>query len=263
MKFGVINGTFGYDNERVLFEDVNFQIAEGQILTILGPNGVGKTTFLKCMMGFLNWQRGETIIEGQSFSNLAAADIWKKISYVPQAKATIFSYTVMEMVIMGRNPHLGVFSMPAAKDIAVCEWALEELNIKNLKSKNISELSGGELQLVLVARALVSEPDILILDEPESNLDIKNQLIILNIIKRLSEKKNIACVINTHYPNHALKISDKTIMFSYDKHHIYGNTKDIISQSNIKKFFEVNAKIVEINENEKNYKTLVPLSICE
>ena len=263
VKFGAVGGTFGYYKNPILFENVNFTIEKSEILTILGPNGVGKTTFLKCMMGFLKWNKGETIIDGKSFYSMSTSDIWKKISYVPQAKATIFPYSVMEMVLMGRNPHLGVLSMPSNQDQKLCEWALEELNIKKLKGKIVSELSGGELQMVLIARALVSEPDILILDEPESNLDIKNQLVILNIIQKLSEEKNIACIINTHYPAHALKISDKTIMFSNNTHHIYGNTKDIVNESNIRKFFEVDSRILELVENKKRLRTIFPIRICK
>ena len=263
MRFGVAGGTFGYHKNHILFEDVSFMVKEGEILTILGPNGVGKTTFLKCMMGFLKWDKGETVIQGKSFDTMKNIDIWKKVSYVPQAKATLFPYTVMEMVLMGRNPHIGVLSMPSDKDMALCHWALKELNIEKLKEKAISELSGGELQMVLMARALVSEPDILILDEPESNLDIKNQLVILDMIQKLSAKKNISCIINTHYPAHALKISDKTIMFSYDKNHIYGKTKDIINENNIRKFFEVDARILELVENKSSFKTLLPIGICK
>ena len=133
VKFGVVDGTFGYYKNPILFENVNFTIEKSEILTILGPNGVGKTTFLKCMMGFLKWNKGETIIDGKSFYSMSTSDIWKKISYVPQAKATIFPYSVMEMVLMGRNPHLGVLSMPSNQDQKLCEWALEELNIIKLK----------------------------------------------------------------------------------------------------------------------------------
>lgn len=263
VRFGAVGGTFGYHKNHILFESVNFMINEGEILTILGPNGVGKTTFLKCMMGFLKWDRGETIIESKSFSAMKTADIWKKISYVPQAKTPLFPYSVMEMVLMGRNPHMGVLSMPSDEDIELCDWAMKELNITKLKEKIISELSGGELQLVLIARALVSEPDILILDEPESNLDIKNQLVILEMIQKLAETKNITCIINTHYPEHALRISDKTIMFSYDKNHIYGNTKEIINEGNIRRFFEVDSRILDLIENKRNFRTLLPIGICK
>ncbi len=262
MRFGVIGGTFSYDKHHVLFENVNFTIEEGEILTILGPNGVGKTTFLKCMMGFLKWDKGQTMIDGRDLNNMKNIDIWKKISYVPQVKAPLFPYSVLEIVLMGRNPYIGALSMPSSKDLEYCEWALKELNIYNLKGKTINEISGGELQMVLIARALVSEPDILILDEPESNLDIKNQLIILDIIKKLSVKKNIACIINTHYPNHALKISDKTIMFSYDKSHVYGETKDIINEESIRQLFNVNSRILELVENKVKFTTLLPISVC-
>ncbi len=263
LKFRVSNGTFGYRKDSLLFEDINLTIEDGEILTILGANGVGKTTLLKCMMGFLKWHKGETLINEKSFNSFKSVDVWKRISYVPQAKITVFPYSVIEMVLMGRNPHMSFFSMPKQEDIEKSKSVMEELNILKLENKVVSELSGGELQMVLMARALVSEPEVLILDEPESNLDIKNQLIVLDVIQKMSKQKNITCIINTHYPEHALRISDKTLIFSYGNNYIYGKTSEIVNESNIKRFYEVESKILEYTQNKTNFKTILPLRITD
>ena len=183
MKFEVINGSFGYGSAAIL-HDVSFSLEGNQVLAVLGPNGVGKTTLLKCMMGLLKWNRGETRIDGLAMDTMSHSRIWKRIAYVPQSKGISLSYTALEMVLMGRSARLGLFAQPSREDMAIAEKAMEEVGITFLKDKQCSRMSGGELQMVLIARALCTQPEMLILDEPESNLDFKNQLVILDIVKQ-------------------------------------------------------------------------------
>lgn len=236
MKFEVINGSFGYGSAAIL-HDVSFSLEGNQVLAVLGPNGVGKTTLLKCMMGLLKWNRGETRIDGLAMDTMSHSRIWKRIAYVPQSKGISLSYTALEMVLMGRSARLGLFAQPSREDMAIAEKAMEEVGITFLKDKQCSRMSGGELQMVLIARALCTQPEMLILDEPESNLDFKNQLVILDIVKQLSRERGIAAIINTHYPAHALKIADRALILKRDGSSFYGEAGATITEENMKKAF--------------------------
>ena len=180
----------------------------------------------------------------------------KDIAYVPQAHSFSFSYTVRELSIMGRAKYLNIFSTPSKSDYDIVEKVLDEMGILHLKDRKCSELSGGQLQLVFLARALVGEPKILILDEPESHLDFKNQTKILRTIVQLAKKKNITCIFNTHYPEYALRISDKSMLIGKDDY-IIGKTSEIINEKNLKKYFGIKTKIVEIEDEKQKIKSVV------
>ena len=260
MIFEVRDGCFGYNHKRIL-HNISFQVNSGEVMSVLGPNGVGKTTLLKCMMGLLNWNHGGTFVDGQSIRTISSKDLWKKIAYVPQAKGSAFGYSALDMVVLGRSAHLGTFKQPQKEDIDIAERAMEEVGITYLRDKLCTEMSGGELQMVLIARALTVEPSMLVLDEPESNLDFRNQLIILDTIKRLAKERNISAIVNTHYPSHALQIADKSLMLNRDGSSIYGDAVKVINENNMKKAFDVHVHINEFTHNEKWYKSVVPLGL--
>ena len=242
MQLEIRNGSFGYAPHYEILKDISFKLEQGKIMTVLGQNGTGKTTLLKCIMGLEKWQKGMTLIDGRPFYSMKECE---GIGYVPQARKTVFSFTVLEMTEMGRARHIPVFGIPSKTDREKVMYALETVGIENLKDRLCSQLSGGQLQLVYIARALANEPKLLIMDEPESHLDFKNQFLILKLIQKLKEEKEISCIINTHYPDHALKVSDYTMMLGNGSY-IYGSSDDIITEENIKEFFEVNAKIFSI-----------------
>jgi len=260
--FHIENGRYGYPGRDDLWKNINFEIRSGEILSILGPNGVGKTTLLKCMMGFLRWRDGISMLDGVPIGQIAHRELWKKIAYVPQAKNSAFSMTAMEMVILGRNAHLGTFSQPSRQDEDIAKEVLGELGIDNLSDKQCNQMSGGELQMVLLARALASNPEMLILDEPESNLDFKNQLIILETMTRLVQEKNIACIFNTHYPTHALSASQYALLLDKQGQAMYGESEAIISEDNMRRAFNVNVHINSVEMHQKNYKSVLALSIA-
>jgi iron complex transport system ATP-binding protein len=211
MTLEVKNATFGYRKNPIL-EDISLSAANNSIVTILGPNGVGKTTLLKCIMGFLKLRSGEVLLNGKPVNEYSNKEFWQRISYVPQAKKSVFSYRVLDAVVMGLNAGQNFFATPKHEDYEKAMRVIEAVGATQLTDKYCNELSGGELQLVMIARALVSEPELLILDEPESNLDMRNQLCVLNIIEQVSRNLKTSCLINTHFPNHALKISDQTLL---------------------------------------------------
>lgn len=261
MKLEVKDGQFGYEHGETLFERISFSLYEGEILTIVGPNGAGKTTLLKCITSILKWKSGETLINGKELESLGATGIWRKIGYVPQSHSAVFSYSVLEMVLMGRAPHLRLFSVPGAQDIKIARNALETIEITHLAHKPCTELSGGEMQLVLIARALASDPHFLVLDEPESHLDFKNQMLILNVLERLAKEKNITCIINTHYPDHALRIADKALMLGKGRKHIFGSVEDVITEDNLREFFGVDVKLVSFKGNGMEIKTIITFGL--
>lgn len=262
MKLSVQNGCFSYhkSDKQLLLDHINFEANDGELLAILGPNGAGKTTMLRCIMGFLKWSNGESLIDGKNICTISQRELWKIIAYIPQAKNTMFSYTVEEMVLLGRASHFGMFSKPSAEDIRKAHEVIERMHIDELCHKKCSEISGGELQMVLIARALASEPKILVLDEPESNLDFKNQLIILETMTELVGQ-GMTCIFNTHYPAHALQRANKAMLLCKDGRFIFGDTKSVITEKNIETAFGVKAVIGEIETQSNILQDVLPLSI--
>lgn len=260
MIFSVENGRFGY-GERTILQNISFSLRDGEVMTVLGPNGVGKTTLLKCMMGLLPWEQGETKLDGVPLQNRKKSEVWRRIAYVPQSKGTALSYTAREMVLMGRSARLGLFAQPSKEDYRAAEEAMELVGITRLAEKQCSCMSGGELQMVLIARALSGNPEMLVLDEPESNLDFKNQLIVLETIQRLSREKGIGAIVNTHYPAHALKIADKALLLDYSGGCRYGDIEDVVNEENMRSAFHVEVKIVDFPYKDQTHKGVIPISI--
>lgn len=254
----VKNLNFSYDNKKQIINNLNFTLQSGDVLAILGPNGSGKTTLLKIIMGMLNYD-GDILLDGQDIKTLSARDYWKKVSFVPQQRNVANDLTVYDSIMIGRSCYIGPFSIPSKIDYEECDKVIDELNLHRFKDRYCNTLSGGELQLVLIARALVSNPKILILDEPESGLDFRNQLVILDIIEKL-KNKNITSIFNTHYPKHALQKANKTIMLGSDTP-LYGSTNDIIIESNIEKIFGIKALINEIKVGNETIKNVIPLYV--
>lgn len=217
------------------------------------------TQLIKCMIGLLKWKSGCSELDGTNISQLRHRELWQKIAYVPQAKGSAFSYSAIDMVTLGRSAHLGTFSQPGKEDRAAAERAMEDMGITYLHDKLCNEMSGGELQMVLIARALTIDPCMLVLDEPESNLDFKNQLIILDTIKRLSEKRGISAIVNTHYPEHALKMSDKALILNRDGTSEYGAAEEVINEENMRRSFSVQVYIDNFEYDGVRHKSVVPL----
>ena len=263
MIFSVENGTYFYHEGNEILRDISFSVSPGEVLAVLGSNGIGKTTLLKCMMGLLSWRRGRSLVDGQDIRTLPARQLWRSISYVPQAKDSSLTFSALDMTLIGRSPYLDTFAQPGEKDLEIARKALSDVGAGHLAGKLCCEMSGGELQLVLIARALASEPQLLVLDEPESGLDFKNQLIILELIRRLAKDRGISAIINTHYPLHALELADKTLMLYRDCRYAFGRTREIVDAEHMLEAFEVNVHVGTVEVNGKLYDDLIPLSIVE
>ncbi|MDQ0176575.1 ABC transporter ATP-binding protein [Bacillus chungangensis] len=266
MKIQVVDGNYYYESRRKKFpnlyaQDINFSLEPGKIMAILGPNGAGKTTMLKCITGLFEWKKGKTLIDDKPLATLNRKELWKRVGYVPQAHKMVFGFTVEELVMMGRAPYISTLAQPSAKDLEAAHKALEIIDILHLAKKSCNEISGGELQLALIARTLVSEPEVLILDEPESHLDIQKQMVILQTIKRLSKEHGISCIINTHYPNHAFYLADRILMTAKEKGIVYGNVQEVMTELRMKEFFGIELKKIIVEEEDYLLETMIPRAL--
>lgn len=262
MILEVENGCFGYPKQEEILTDINIKLEEGHILSVLGPNGIGKTTLLKCMIGLMPWSRGRSLLAGKDIGTLKSKEIWNMISYIPQTHGFSFSYTGLEMVMLGRSSHLGLFQQPGHREIEMAEEMMEKVGITRLADKDCNRMSGGELQMVLIARALINEPKLIILDEPETGLDFHNQILVLNMVEKLAHEENISAIMNTHYPTNAMSIADEALMMNRKGDRFYGPTGDILNESNISKSFDVNVVVDEIMYQNRTIRSVVPVSLA-
>ena len=261
MSIEICAGSFAYPKGKNVLSDVSLYAGSGEVAAILGPNGAGKTTLLKCMLGFLPWDRGMTRIDGEDIRHIKGKALWQRVAYVPQAKENTFSLKTEDMVLLGRSPYLGDFSVPGKEDRRIAEEAMEMAGITHLAGKSCSRISGGELQLVLIARALAAEPEILVLDEPESGLDFRNQIAVLDLVRRLATERKLTVIMNTHYPDHALRISDQTLILMGNGIHLYGRTKQILTKEHMRAAFGVEIAVHEETIGGRAYASVIPLEI--
>ena len=259
MNIAVENGTFAYRSGETLLRDVSFAASGGDVLAILGPNGAGKTTLLRAMLGLLQWQSGQTLLDGTDTRRISPRTLWQRVAYVPQARSAVTDTTVEEMVLLGRSSRIGAFSSPTETDMEKTHAAIHRLHLEHLSGRRCSELSGGELQMVLIARAICTEPGVLVLDEPESNLDFRNQLLVLNTIGELAAE-GLCCIFNTHYPAHALRMANRALMLGHGGGYIFGDTEQIVTSENISAFFGVRAYIGKISTPQGAFRDVIPLS---
>lgn len=245
----VRNLSFKYADDLIL-DNINLSIQRGDVLAILGENGSGKSTLLKLILSFLEPLKGEVLIDNKNVNSYEKKDLAKKIAYVPQSSTLPFSYTVLEVVLMARISYQSIFSTYSNKDKEIAIEALKHLEIENLKEKVFSDLSGGQKQLVLIARALAQKAEILIMDEPSSSLDYSNELMLLNQIKKLA-KKGFTVIQATHNPNHAFFVSSKTLLIKDKKVFAFGKSSEILTQNNINSLYDIEVELYESSEKIK------------
>ncbi|RXJ69716.1 ABC transporter [Halarcobacter ebronensis] len=242
--FKAQNLKFSYGNKEIL-KGIDFEINSSYIVSILGPNGCGKTTLLKIMLGFLKPTEGKIYFDNKELSKIKPKELFQKVAYIPQIHDGAFGYLVKDVVLMGRMPYKTLFSNFNKYDKEISLKALDILGILELKDEIYTTLSGGQRQLVLIARAITQQADIFIMDEPVNGLDFGNQYKLLNKIKELS-KKDLTFIKTSHYPDHVFFVSNEALFLDKGKILEKGDPNLIIREENIKKVYNIESKITTV-----------------
>lgn len=242
MILKVENLSYYYEKSKVIFEDANFSLDRGDILTILGPNGAGKSTMLNCLTNILKPKSGQILIEGQNIANMSLNEIARVIGYVPQTHVPTYAFTVTEFVTMGLAPKIGFFDKPMKKDMLLVDDAMEKMDIYHLRNKPYTQISGGERQKATIAKVLVQDPKIIILDEPTSHLDFGNQYKTVGLARDLA-KEGYIIIMTTHQPDHAIILDSYTSIIDRQGKFIFGETKNVISEEILSEIYGMEIKI--------------------
>lgn len=243
----VSNLSFAYGSKEV-FQDISFSMQAGEILCLMGPNGCGKTTLIDNIMAIHKPKSGDIELMNEPLHKYKRHQIAQNIAYVPQIHDITFPYTVKEIVMMGRTAYTGMFGEPKPEDEEIVLEALDKIGILHFAEKPYSRLSGGEVKLVLLARALGQKTSMIIMDEPTAHLDFKNELLFLETIVDLCSKEDIAVLMATHSPSHAFYFGAKGLnchaaMMSKEKIIAYGSPDQVVTEENIKEVYGVKASI--------------------
>jgi iron complex transport system ATP-binding protein len=252
----MVDGSFSFVENHNVFEDINFSVQKGDIFCILGANGTGKTTLIKCLNGLMKLNSGEVLLNNKNLYSLSHSEIAKNIGYIPQVHTSTFPFSVLDVALMGRSPHLDLFESPEEKDYKIAEKSLKTLNIYHMRNKPYTEISGGEQQLVFIARVLTQEPSFLLLDEPTSHLDFGNQIRTLDIIEKLA-KDSLSVVMSSHFPDHAFISANKVAIMKEGNFIDVGTPEEVITEENMEKTYGIKVKIVDIGER----RACIPLKI--
>ncbi len=234
-----INGVEFQYNSRKVLEDISFAVRPNEVLTILGPNGVGKTTLLKCINRIHHPKAGSILVENEDIMKVSLPEVAKKVGYVPQhcEKGRLTAY---DAILLGRRPHITWNT--SEKDLRMVDAVIRRLNMQDLAMRYIDEMSGGELQKISIARAIVQEPKLLLLDEPTSSLDLKNQQEILRIVCEVVRTHKVSAVMTMHDINTALRFSDRLLLLKDNAIYATGGT-EIITPETIREVYDVEVEV--------------------
>lgn len=248
------NAEFGYSNKhkrKTVLENVSFSLHEGELMCILGANGVGKTTMYRTILGFLPLLGGEMLIDGRNIKEITRDDFSKYIAYVPQYHTPPFAYSVSDVVLMGRSTHISRFASPGKEDERIAHEMMERMGVIHLKDEIYTEISGGERQLVLIARALTQQTKYILMDEPAANLDFGNQMRLISEIKKLIAE-GIGVCFTTHYPDHAFLAEASVLALESRASWKFGKAGDVITEDLLKRMYGIDASInTYIGKNDR------------
>jgi iron complex transport system ATP-binding protein len=242
MIFDIREVEFGYQRASTI-KDISFSVDKGDVLTILGPNGVGKTTLLKCLNRVLTPRDGTIMLDEKPIEFYSRREIAKKIGYVPQ-RGALSGMTVFDSILLGRKPHIKWDA--SDRDLKITGKVIDLMGLEKLSLRKINEISGGEYQMVQIARALAQEPKVILLDEPTSSLDLKNQHVIMSIIQKIVTIKDMAAIMAVHDLNQAIRYSNKFLIMKNGELLATGG-KEIITPDIIKEVYEIEVMVEEVN----------------
>lgn len=247
--------SFGEDN---ILKSISLDIKEGSFVCLVGPNGSGKTTLLKNILKIYEPHKNTIYINNNDITKLKHKYLAQNIASVPQNTSVDFDFTVLDIVLMGRSPHLKRFQSEGKRDFRIAKESMEMTNTWKLRDRSINSLSGGERQRVIIARALTQEPDILVLDEPISNLDIHHQIEILGLVKELCKDKGLTVITVLHDLNLALQYSDYLVLLDKGKIIVKGAPDEVLTEKNIKKVYNIDVCIIKNPINGKPH--IIPVA---
>ena len=256
MRLEVKDLSFSYGDNKVL-DNVSFSSSGGEAIAVLGPNGVGKSTFFKCILGFLPIGKGKIEIEGKDVSIMKGKELSKYIAYIPQSSNPVFNHTVLDSVAMGMNNQIGLFYAPGEKEREKAAAALDRLGILKLKDRGCLNISGGERQLMLIARAMVQDARIIVMDEPTSSLDYGNSYRVMETIMSLS-KDGYTILFSTHDPDAAMRYSDRVIAFYKGEIIRDGKPSTVLNTDVLSTLYSINVAIRNVRVREKEYSVCIP-----
>jgi len=257
MELELRNLSCGYGQYRII-DNISFTINAREVIGLLGANGCGKTTLIKTILGLLPVHGGEVLLDGKNIKNWSSAQIARVVGYIPQMNTPPFPFQVLDVVLMGRTAHIKPFASPAPKDIKIAEGVLEMLGISYLRNRIYTEISGGERQLVLIARALAQEPRVLIMDEPTASLDFGNQIKVLSQVNQLA-RLDIAVLMSCHFPEHAFIYSNRVVLLNEGKILHSGIPDESITSERLKILYGVEVDIVTVkNRMNQNLQVCIP-----
>lgn len=248
MSLRVERLSFSYKKESVL-DNITFTQQSGSLLCLLGPNGVGKSTLFRCILGLLPEYTGEVVIDGLDARTLSPRESARHIAFVPQSHASVFNYSVMDMVLMGTSARFSAFSVPGKQERLLAQQALEQAGISRLGDRPFMELSGGERQLVLIARALAQQARILIMDEPTANLDYGNQLRVLRQVKHLTQS-GYTVMLSTHNPDQALLFADMVLTLQNGRVTAFGPPSDVLHEERLRSLYGMDIDLVRLYDGK-------------
>jgi len=241
VKLKVNNIEFGYNSTPVL-DNISMELDRSEIVGIVGPNGAGKSTLIRCIDRILKPKKGSILVDGNDIEKMTRLEIAREMGYVPQSTTRVFPASVIDTVLMGRRPHLGWKS--SEEDMEKVLEVLEQLGILQFAMRDFNEISGGQQQKVLIARAIAQEADILLLDEPTSNLDIKHQLEVMEIMTDIVKKKGISAIMAIHDLNLASRYSSKILMMNRGRIFSAGSPESVLTAENIRHTYGVEVEVM-------------------
>ncbi|MEC0181969.1 ABC transporter ATP-binding protein [Paenibacillus peoriae] len=258
MKLELRKLSCGY-GDRVVVQNVSVSVQAGEVFCLLGPNGVGKTTLFKTILGFLKPAGGQVLLDGEDVRSFSKRRFAMLVGYVPQAHTPPFPFRVLDVVTMGRTARLGAFASPSRRDTILAEQALDRLGVGFLRDRIYTEISGGERQMVLIARALAQEPRFLMMDEPTSNLDFGNQVKVLQCISSLSKENGLGIIMTTHVPDHVFQLDGQVALLQRNNRYLQGEAREIITAENMMDTYGIHVHILHDHTIGGSYTSCVPV----